>query len=77
MLEAFYKKDPMWTVKTINYLSDVLKMSKSRIYKWGYERSKKCSHPLIIQKVHKPLDKILFSDLFGNNADYNTVVEWL
>ena len=77
ILEAFFEKDPKWTVRTINYLNKILKMSKSRIYKWGYERSKKSSSSSLVQTINKPIQRITFSDLFGDSKDYNGIVDWL
>ena len=43
ILEAEYLMDPTWSLKQSKALAEKLKISQTKVYKWGYERKKKDS----------------------------------
>ena len=43
ILEAEFQKDPRWTLKQSKALAQLLNVTQTKVYKWGYERKKKHS----------------------------------
>ena len=41
ILEAEFKKNPVWSNEQQHALAELLNVPKRKVYKWGYERKKK------------------------------------